>query len=164
MPGRIKLPMTRPPKICASASPRISKISMSPQKEKQQVQSHKNNPEGAPPLSRSMRQSGVFDVRDNYDQPGSQNKIQNGHPQQRSTRLPHPCRVLCDRVGFLTSGIITTRPGPKTKFKMAILNNDRRGCPTLVASMRQGGVFDVRDNCDQPGPQTRFKIPTRSCV
>src|SRR5271165_5156233 len=77
--------------------------------------------EGAPPFSRLLREGGDW----GFHRPSYRNAAGPSRP-----RVPHPSRVFCERVGI---GDYTAR------LTATMRNHHDRGCPTLLACLREGG-------------------------
>src|SRR5271165_1803318 len=76
---------------------------------------------GAPPFSRLLREGGDW----GFHRPSYSDAAGPSRP-----RVPHPSRVFCERVGI----------GDSTARLTATLRNHHdRGCPTLLACLREGG-------------------------
>src|SRR5271165_1422749 len=105
--------------------------------------------EGAPPFSRLLREGGDC---------GFHRTTYSDAAEPSQSRVPHPSRVFCERVGI----------GDSTARVIATLrNHHNRGCPTLLACLREGGDwgFHRTTYSDAAEPsQPRVPHPSRVFV
>src|SRR5271165_4197674 len=105
--------------------------------------------ESAPPFSRLLREGGDC---------GFHRTTYSDAAEPSQSRVPHPSRVFCERVGI----------GDSTARVIATLrNHHNRGCPTLLACLREGGDwgFHRTTYSDAAEPsQPRVPHPSRVFV